>query len=156
MALHYCKKCGRVVEIKPDRTGYKDDTCDYCKSKVYPVPEKYWLDGLDFLITNEQENLLRDELVKTAPEFDEYLFNHRDSDLHQQWAKTEVALEHGKAVLEGRDKGNKFGVECPYCHATNVKMITTTSKAVHTALFGIFSIGRNSKNYHCNNCNSDF
>ncbi len=156
MALHYCKKCGRVVDITPDKTGYKDDTCDYCKSKVYPVPEKYWLDGLDFLITNEQENLLREELVKTAPEFDEHLFNHRDSDLHQQWAKTETALEHGKTVLGGKDKGNQFGVECPYCHATNVKKITNTSKAVHTALFGVFSMSRNSKNFHCNNCNSDF
>lgn len=156
MALHYCKKCGRVVNIKPDKTGYKDDTCDYCKSKVYPVPEKYWLDGLDFLITNEQENLLREELVKTALEFDEYLFNHRDGDLHQQWTKTEAALEHGKAVLEGRNKSNQFGVECPYCHAANVKKITNTSKAVHAALFGIFSMSRNSKNFHCNNCNSDF
>ena len=70
MSLLYCKKCGRVVNRRPDKTGYKDDTCDYCKSKVYPVPEKYWLDGLDFLITNEQEELLREELVKTAPEFD--------------------------------------------------------------------------------------
>ena len=156
MALHYCKKCGRVVDITPDKTGYKDDTCDYCKSKLFLVPEKYWLDGLDFLITNEQENLLREELVKTAPEFDEYLFNHRDNDLHQQWAKTEAALEHGKAILEGRDQGNGFGVECPYCHATNVKKITNTSKAVYTAIFGIFSIGRNSKQWHCNQCNSDF
>lgn len=156
MALHYCKKCGRVVEIDTDKTGYKDDTCDYCKSKVYPVPEKYWLDGLDFLITNEQENLLREELVKTTPEFDEYLFNHRDSDLQQRWTKTEVALAHGKAILEGKDKGNKFSVECPYCHATNVRKITNISKVAHTTVFGIFSLGRNSKNFHCNHCNSDF
>lgn len=42
-------------------------------------------------------------------------------------------LERGKAILQGRDKGNKFGIECPYCHATNV-----------------------SKNYHCDHCGSDF
>lgn len=47
-------------------------------------------------------------------------------------------------------------VSCPYCYSTNTKKITNTSKAVHTALFGIFSVSRNSKNYHCNNCNSDF
>lgn len=47
-------------------------------------------------------------------------------------------------------------IECPYCHSTNTKKITNTSKAVHTALFGIFSIGRNSKQWHCNNCGSDF
>lgn len=156
MALYYCKKCGRVIRITPDKTGYKDDSCDYCKSKVYPVPEKYLLDGLDFLITNEQKELLREELVKTAPEFDEYLFNHRDSDLQQRWSELNAAVEHGKAVLEGRDKGNKFGVECPYCHAANVRKITTTSKVVHTAVFGIFSVGRNSKQWHCNHCNSDF
>lgn len=47
-------------------------------------------------------------------------------------------------------------VECPYCHSTNTNKITNTSKAVHTALFGIFSMSRNSKQWHCNNCNSDF
>lgn len=47
-------------------------------------------------------------------------------------------------------------VECPYCHSTDTNKITNTSKAIHTALFGLFSIGRNSKNYHCNNCHSDF
>lgn len=47
-------------------------------------------------------------------------------------------------------------VECPYCHSTDTKKITNTSKAVHTAVFGIFSIGRNSKNFHCNKCGSDF
>lgn len=46
--------------------------------------------------------------------------------------------------------------ECPYCHSTNVKKITNTSKVVHTAIFGIFSMGRNSKQWHCNNCKSDF
>lgn len=64
-------------------------------------------------------------------------------------------MEHGKTVLEGKDKGNQFGAECPYCHATNEK-ITNTSKAVHTAVFGIFSMGRNSKQWHCNQCGSDF
>ena len=47
-------------------------------------------------------------------------------------------------------------IKCPYCHSTNTKKITNTSKAVHTAIFGVFSVSRNSKNYHCNKCNSDF
>ncbi len=50
----------------------------------------------------------------------------------------------------------KITVECPYCHSTNTKKITNTSKAVHTALFGVFSIGRNSKQWHCNSCHSNF
>lgn len=47
-------------------------------------------------------------------------------------------------------------IKCPYCHSTDTKKITNTSKAVHTTLFGIFSIGRNSKQWHCNKCSSDF
>ena len=47
-------------------------------------------------------------------------------------------------------------VTCPYCQSTNTKKITTTSKAVHTAMFGVFAMGRNSKEWHCNSCKSDF
>lgn len=47
-------------------------------------------------------------------------------------------------------------VTCPYCQSTDTKKITNTSKAVHTALFGVFSMSRNAKEWHCNNCNSDF
>lgn len=65
-----------------------------------------------------------------------------------------------KYPLEDREKpygdSQVKSVECPYCHSKDTKKITTTSKAVHTALFGIFSVGRNSKNYHCNRCDADF
>ena len=47
-------------------------------------------------------------------------------------------------------------IECPYCHSTDTKKISTMSKAVHTAVFGIWSMGRNSKEWHCNHCDSDF
>lgn len=47
-------------------------------------------------------------------------------------------------------------VECPYCHSTDTKKISTASKAGHFALFGVFSLSRNSKQWHCNNCKSDF
>ncbi len=47
-------------------------------------------------------------------------------------------------------------VECPYCHSTSTKKISTLSKAAHTYMFGIFSMSRNSKNFHCNKCGADF
>lgn len=50
---------------------------------------------------------------------------------------------------------NKPVVECPYCHSTNTKKITATSKAVNTAVWGIFGTKRH-KQWHCNNCGSDF
>lgn len=51
---------------------------------------------------------------------------------------------------------DKLTVECPYCHQTNTTKITNTSKVIHTVIFGVFSMTRNSKQWHCNNCNSDF
>lgn len=144
--LHYCKKCGRVLSHP------NGENCSFCKSILYPVPEKYWLDGLDFLISNESKTLLREELVKTSPEFDQYLFDHRDEILAKQSAEYNAKMEHGKAVLEEANRK----VTCSYCGSSNVKKITITNKAVHTSIFGIWSMGRNAKNYHCNHCGSDF
>lgn len=153
MALYYCKRCGRIVENSKSSPDYK---CDCCTSATYPVPEKYWLDGLNFLIDKKSEQLLREELVKTSPEFDPYLFEQRDKILAKKNAEYNAKMAPVRAILEGKEKGNKFGIECPYCHATNVKKITTTSKVAHTAVFGIFSMSRNSKQWHCNKCGSDF
>lgn len=63
-----------------------------------------------------------------------------------------------KQIREQEDLKNssKATIICPYCQSTNTKKITNTSKAVHTALFGIWSMSRNSKQWHCNNCSSDF
>ena len=149
--LCYCKKCGRIILFLLDKD---EKICDCCKREVFPIPEQYL--SSEFALNEDMKENFVNEYIKASPEFDQYLFDHRDEILAKQSAEFNAKLEHGKAILEGRDKGNKFGVECPYCHATNVKRITTTSKAVHTAIFGIFSMGRNAKNYHCNHCNSDF
>lgn len=46
-------------------------------------------------------------------------------------------------------------VSCPYCNSDNTSKISTTSKVVDTAFFGIFGTKRH-KQWHCNNCKSDF
>ncbi len=47
-------------------------------------------------------------------------------------------------------------VECPYCHSKNTRKISGASKAGNVALFGVFAAGKVSKQWHCNQCNSDF
>lgn len=151
--LYYCKKCGRIIFLF---NSWKR-ICDCCKSDVYPVPEQYL--SSEFSINEDLKENFLNQYIKSSSEFDQHLYEKRENNAMQHaddFDKYNSALEHGKAVLEGKDNGNQFGVECPYCHATNVKKVTNTSKAVHTAVFGIFSIGRNSKNFHCNNCGSDF
>lgn len=57
----------------------------------------------------------------------------------------------------GKMKTPKFiTVKCPYCHSTNTKKISATSKVGSVALFGIFAAGKVAKEWHCNNCKSDF
>ena len=46
-------------------------------------------------------------------------------------------------------------VYCPYCNSVNTKKISTTSKVVNAAIFGIWGTKRH-KQWHCNHCNSDF
>lgn len=53
------------------------------------------------------------------------------------------------------EQNNAQHPECPYCHSHNTKKITNTSKVINTALFGIFGTKRH-KQWHCNNCKSDF
>ena len=54
------------------------------------------------------------------------------------------------------DKPIKPIVTCPYCNSTDTKKISNTSKAIAVGLFGIFALGKANKEWHCNNCNSDF
>lgn len=148
--LCYCKKCGRIV-----RCDNLDEQCDYCSSIVSPVPDKYLGGKSRGFIKQDLEQQFIDEYIKSSPEFDQYLFEHRDEDLFKRRMENKAKLEHGKAVLEGRDKGNKFGIECPYCHSKDTKKISTTSKVVNTAVWGILGTKRH-KQWHCNKCNSDF
>ena len=68
--------------------------------------------------------------------------------------KTEKSpYEIEQAALEFKYRNN---AECPYCHSKNTKKISTLSKAGSVALFGVFAIGKTSKQWHCKNCGSDF
>ena len=60
-------------------------------------------------------------------------------------------MTHGKAILEEKSRR----VTCSYCGSSNVKKIGLLNRAVSTELWGLGSkkIG---KQWHCNNCNSDF
>ena len=47
-------------------------------------------------------------------------------------------------------------ITCPYCKSTNTKKISGLSKAVSVGLWGIFALGKTTKQWHCSDCKSDF
>lgn len=63
-------------------------------------------------------------------------------------------VEYGECAKCGNITYSK--TKCPYCNSTNVKKISTTSKIGSVALFGVFAAGKVAKEWHCNDCKSDF
>ena len=59
-----------------------------------------------------------------------------------------------KYPLEDREKlyenSKEKSIECPYCHSKDTKKISNISKAGSVALFGVFALGKTSKQFHCN------
>ena len=100
--------------------------------------------------------------------FIQELTNCSDDDAQQLWcelSKQYGTKENNPAILDltpqqiaqanaqAQDWLNK--VHCPYCNSTNCKKISGVSKATSVAMFGIFS-QKVKKQWHCNNCKSDF
>ena len=76
--LCYCKKCGRRVFKEPNI----DWVCDYCNNKLFAVPDQYLHEKCKIAFKNDDvEEQFINEYIKSSPEFDQYLFDHRDEDL---------------------------------------------------------------------------
>lgn len=141
--LFFCKKCGRYIY---EFEGFNPPTkCDVCSSPVYEVPRKYidnfrWRDG-------DGKQALLEEVIKPSPEFDPYLFEHRDEILSSENMKLNAALAHGASILEEQNRVPK----CPTCGSTNIRKIGGVERGASIATFGIFSKKIN-KTFKCENC----
>lgn len=152
--MKICIDCGRQLF---DR----DDSCDKCNSKNIISEEDYNKIVKELkhaniftkkkLLHNQNYKCIYDRLQQPEISYPKPLIlenNNYEND-EEYWKRiNQHTINNNTSASQS--------VECPYCHATNVKKITNTSKVAHTAIFGIFSVSRNSKNFHCNNCNSDF
>lgn len=148
--LCYCGKCGRIVQESHHKS---EQNCDYCNNVLKYVPDKYLGGKSKLFIIKDLKDQFINEYIKSSPEFDQYLFEHREQDMFNKRMADKAKLEHGKAILEGKDKGNPYGMTCPYCHATNIKKISTASRMISTGLFGLAS-SKIGKTYKCSKCGS--
>lgn len=152
MALILCPECGKEIS----------DKCETCIHCGFPlINTKCNINGI---IYDFKEELPIALLEKT----DDYV-----PAIGRIRRKTSLSLVDGCNLVEIIKKEKSIppsftpkyplenlkeleNAECPYCRSTDTEKITNTSKVIHTAIFGLFSVSRNSKNFHCNNCNSDF
>ena len=141
--LCYCKKCGRIILfIIEDKLE-----CDCCHSKVSPVPDEFLVGESKMVINKNLKQQFINEYIKTSPEFDQYLFDHRDEILAKQSAEFDAKMAHGKAILEEQSRVPK----CPTCQSTNISKIGTLNRMASVGLFGLAS-SKIGKTHKCNNC----
>lgn len=81
----------------------------------------------------------------------------------KSYRKKNDCIEYGECTKCGAMTYNKKIAEpkqalvrCPYCNSYKVEKISKVSKAAYIATLGILSMGKVSKQWHCNNCKSDF
>lgn len=133
--LYYCEKCGG--------TGVLDfDVCVQCGShnSYKPVPDEY---VNDYAIKDNLKEQFVEKIVKSSPNFDQKCWDRREAFKEIQ--------KHNEELLKN-DKVKQANIpKCPTCSSINLKKITVTSKAMNTALFGLFGTKRH-KTFHCNNC----
>lgn len=83
--------------------------------------------------------------------------NINDPDNYRKEMVKQQDFEEMEIQLARNMKTNKnsYGIKCPYCKSGNVKKISTTSRAISVSAIGAAS-GKIGKQWHCNNCKSDF
>ena len=151
----FCKNCSNNRKSTDDPTkGYLEifnlnniDNCPYCESEIIDTG----VSKPDFItlvhVSNNSRQLL-DAMVDLHKK-DIIEYELKISQFRNQY-------EQGKQAQKQESSGNSNIPKCPYCNSTDLKKISGFSKAGSVALFGIFSVGKVSKQWHCNSCKSDF
>lgn len=153
IVLDYCDKCGwfwqRPIQDENNSIcGY----CEICKNQLKPVPNEYYeeFEGIQFLSKKMKQKLIQ-ELVLPSANFDQYYFDNAINIKGQRDDEFQAKMNHGKAILQ--EQGRQ--IKCTYCGSTNVKKIGYINRGLSTYLWGLAS-KKITKQWHCNNCGSDF
>lgn len=101
-----------------------------------------------------EEYILDIKRVSTDESFVNAMIKLKSEDpIEYQLKMNQFAMqkEQQKQLEQGQKSSDTNVPKCPTCQSTNLKKITVTSKAMNTAMFGIFGKKRH-KTFHCNNC----
>ena len=160
-----CTKCGFPIRDKDKlREASKILLCPKC-GETYTKAEAFGLDNNHCKICNTE--IIQLDMIRS--EYTELVFGGK-----LEWPQSEIefikkygnnqfseeAFYHCIALHKQKNNDktiqpSKPQVTCPYCNSTNTKKITTAKRAGSIIGLGILSkkIG---KQWHCDNCGSDF
>ena len=140
----FCPKCG--YKLPKQKPVFQGVYCPKC------LDSSMKLEGKDNICTfcNIKEI---DSIIGTIQEVYHYTDNHPELKESPEFS---IEAYNKRINYVPIEYGSSHAIKCPYCKSTNTKKISATSKAGSVALFGIFAMGKVSKQWHCNDCNSDF
>ena len=79
-----------------------------------------------------------------------------DEPYKRPYQKGEIIRHQQDTVVSTTYQSSNTIVICPYCHSTSTKKITMSKKLFKGWLWGIAAASTLTKEWHCNNCGSDF
>lgn len=175
MTAKICLKCGLLGSENPDIFGELKDSniCPVCGAPWIDIrnDEKYKKEHKEWMKKHKKDTDLQTKWVEyyTGQPLDPELVAKREAynkriieyitsgksldDYHAK--KMEKAVHEAENKLETNPTPPAPVVTCPYCHSTNTKKISQMSRVTSIGFWGVFSkkIG---KQWHCNECGSDF
>lgn len=115
-----------------------------------PLLEAFYKELMAYVPSLTREEAMRIEdyfLRKKAIPFSMDVVNERADRIDKGVKKLQAEMDQKIAA--------KSNAKCPYCNSTNTKKISTLSRMGSFATFG-FAGKKIGKQWHCNNCKSDF
>lgn len=146
-----CKSCGAI-------SFNKEDICPVCNIPLITVPfftgrkiDNLGGEDRDKYIEEITGQKLNPIMVQKRKDYLKKIYKEQKEILQKRIRKSEESRinEYQQKYLA------EHNIHCPYCNSTNVTKIGTVNRAVSVGMFGLASkkIG---KQWHCNNCGSDF
>lgn len=137
---YYCRIDGKIYNLKKIQDIIDENTSKPNYGKIFLASiEEYGLPEDNFL----------DQLIK---------FNNNEipADYNECLERMKARNRAEANAIRANSGKPTNSVNCPYCKSTNTTKISNAKKAVAVGLFGIFGMSKASKQWHCNNCKSDF
>lgn len=140
MTVILCKNCGWLI-------GWPDEDFDPCPVCGHDMVKTDLEDEVYWHMTPEQKDEYRKSFLGE---------NQISPEMTQKRIEYEIKRhEEIQKEFAGFKSKTTPTVKCPYCQSTNTKKIGAGGRLLSTLTFGIAS-GKMGKQWHCNNCKSDF
>ena len=146
-----CKSCGAI-------SFNKEDICPVCNIPLITVPfftgrkiDNLGGEDRDKYIEEITGQKLNPIMVQKRKDYLKKVYKEQKEILQKRIRKSEESRinEYQQKYLA------EHNIHCPYCNSTNVTKIGTVNRAVSVGMFGLAS-KKLGKQWHCNNCGSDF